>query len=293
MSQMEGEGLPDLPFFDLPGPAFLNFFGIVVVAVLLVAFLAIYLADSTGRAPPPPIPDEPDAMAVALLSGGVGRVIQTLVYDLDERGFATLDEEGRIAPTDEKPASGALNEMELRALAAIRHRPTARQLFEDKALRHHLFNDLAPVRAGLAAQNLLQPPAVGRVKRIVQAFGALIIIVVAGVRLQSILTVEQGNPSYLVFLAMGATAALVALCYVLTRETASKRGQAFVVAMQAAYRENLARAISPIRSPGPKARAFGGAALYLVALYGFAPLRGTTESRFLDAFQDASGNCDE
>lgn len=285
--------MPDLPFFDLPGPAFLNFFGIVVVAVLLVAFLAIYLADSTGRAPPPPIPDEPDAMAVALLSGGVGRVIQTLVYDLDERGFATLDEEGRIAPTDEKPASGALNEMELRALAAIRHRPTARQLFEDKALRHHLFNDLAPVRAGLAAQNLLQPPAVGRVKRIVQAFGALIIIVVAGVRLQSILTVEQGNPSYLVFLAMGATAALVALCYVLTRETASKRGQAFVVAMQAAYRENLARAISPIRSPGPKARAFGGAALYLVALYGFAPLRGTTESRFLDAFQDASGNCDE
>lgn len=285
--------MPDLPFFDLPGPAFLNFFGIVVVAVLLVAFLAIYLADSTGRALPPPIPDEPDAMAVALLSGGVGRVIQTLVYDLDERGFATLDEEGRIAPTDEKPASGALNEMELRALAAIRHRPTARQLFEDKALRHHLFNDLAPVRAGLAAQNLLQPPAVGRVKRIVQAFGALIIIVVAGVRLQSILTVEQGNPSYLVFLAMGATAALVALCYVLTRETASKRGQAFVVAMQAAYRENLARAISPIRSPGPKARAFGGAALYLVALYGFAPLRGTTESRFLDAFQDASGNCDE
>lgn len=285
--------MPDLPFFDLPGPAFLNFFGIVVVAVLLVAFLAIYLADSTGRAPPPPIPDEPDAMAVALLSGGVGRVIQTLVYDLDERGFVTLDEEGRIAPTDEKPASGALNEMELRALAAIRHRPTARQLFEDKALRHHLFNDLAPVRAGLAAQNLLQPPAVGRVKRIVQAFGALIIIVVAGVRLQSILTVEQGNPSYLVFLAMGATAALVALCYVLTRETASKRGQAFVVAMQAAYRENLARAISPIRSPGPKARAFGGAALYLVALYGFAPLRGTTESRFLDAFQDASGNCDE
>ncbi len=283
----------DLPFFNLPGPAFLNFFGVVVVAVLLLAFLAIYLADRTGRAPPPPVPDEPDAMAVALLSGGVGRVIQTLVYDLDERGYAMLDDEGRIVPAGEKPRPGALSEMELRVLAAIRHKPTARQLFEDRALRHHLFNDLAPMRAALAAQGLLQPPLVGLVKRLAQALGALVIVSVAGVRLWSIVTVEQGNPSYLVFLAMAATAALVALCYVLTRETASRRGQAFVAAMQAAFAEKLAEAIRPIRSPGPKARAFGGAALYLIALYGFAPLRGTTDSKFAEAFQDASGNCDE
>ena len=284
--------MPELPFFDLPGPAFLNFFGVVVVAVLLIALLAIYFADRTDRTPPP-IPDEPDPMALALLSGGVGRVIQTLVYDLDERGYVMLDDEGRIAPTGEKPDSGALNAMELRVLAAIRHRPTARQLFEDKALRHHLYNDLGPVRVNLAAQGLLQPPVVGKVKRIVQTLGALIIIGVAGVRLRSVLTMEQGNPSYLIFLAMAATAALVALCYVLTRETASRRGQAFVAAMQTAFEEKLAETLGPIRSPGPKARAFGGAALYLIALYGFAPLRGTTETKFMEAFQDASGNCDE
>ncbi len=285
--------MPALPFFDLPGPAFLNFFGVVAISVLLTSFLVIYFADRSGRLPPPAVPAEPAAMTTALLSGGVGRVIQTLVYDLDERGYLVLGDEGHINPTGKKPADGELDEMELRLLAAVRHGPTARQLFEDKALRRHLFIDLASVRAQLAADGLIQPASVRQAKRWAQAIGTIIILAVAALKLQIVLATENANPSYLIYLTLASIGALFALGYVLTRETASKRGLALVEAMRLAYADKLKETLTQIRSPGPQARAFGGASLFLIGLYGFSSLKGTTESKFVEAFQDASGNCDE
>lgn len=279
-------------FLDLPGPAFLNFLGAVVIGVLIASFLAIYFADRSGRLPPAAVPSEPDALTTAFLSGGVGRVIQTLVYDLDERGYLVLGDEGQIKPTGKKPEDGELDEMELRLLAAVRHGPTARRLFEDKALRRHLFIDLAPVRAQLTADNLTQPASVRAAKHWTQIVGTIIILLVAGLKLRVVLA-EGANPSYLIYLTVAAIGALFALGYVLTRETASRRGLALVEAMQQAHAERLNAALAPIRSPGPQARAFGGAALYLIGLYGFSPLRGTTETKFVEAFRDASGNCDE
>jgi uncharacterized protein (TIGR04222 family) len=284
--------LPASSLFELPGPAFLNFLGAVVIGVLLASYLAIYLADRSGRLSPAPVPTEPAAMATAFLSGGVGRVIQMLVYDLDERGYLVLGEEGHINPTGKKPTDGELDEMELRLLAAVRHGPTARQLFEDKSLRRHLYIDLAPVRAQLATDNLLQPDTVRQAKRWAQIVGTSVILAVAALKLRVVLA-EGANPSYLIYLTVAAIGALLALGYVLTRETASKRGLALIEALKQAYAERLKETLAHIRSPGPQARAFGGASLFLIGLYGFSPLKGTTESKFVEAFQDASGNCDE
>ncbi len=279
-------------FLDLPGPAFLNFLGAVVIGVLLASFLAIYFSDRSRRLPPAMVPSEPAAMTTAFLSGGVGRVIQTLVYDLDERGYLVLGDEGQIHPSGKKPDDGELDEMELRVLAAVRHGPTARRLFEDRALRRHLFIDLAPLRAQLAADDLIQPASVRAMKHWTQIIGTIVILFVAGLKLR-VLVAEGANPSYLIYLTVAAIGALFALGYVLTRETASKRGLALVEAMQQTYADRLKETLAPIRSPGPQARAFGGAALFLIGLYGFSPLKGTTESKFVEAFQDASGNCDE
>ena len=284
--------MPASYFLDLPGPAFLNFLGVVVIAVLLASFLLIFFADRSSRLPTAIIPLEPAAMTTAYLSGGVGRVIQTLVYDLDERGYLILGDEGHINPTGKKPADGELDEMELRVLAAVRHGPTARQLFEDKALRRHLFIDLASTRARLAAEDLLQPESVRQAKRWSQIVGTSVILAVAAAKLRVVLA-EGGNPSYLIYLTVAAIGALFALGYVLTRETASKRGLALVEAMKGAYADRLKQTLTQIRSPGPQARAFGGASLFLIGLYGFSPLKGTTESKFVEAFQDSSGNCDE
>lgn len=279
-------------FLDLPGPAFLNFLGAVVIGVLLASFLAIYVADRSGRSPPAAVPSEPAAMTTAFLSGGVGRVIQTLVYDLDERGYLVLGDEGHINATGKKPDNGELDIMELRLLAAVRHGPTARRLFEDKALRRHLFVDLAPVRAQLAADDLIQPASVRLAKHWAQIVGTIVIISVAGLKLRVVLA-EGANPSYLIYLTVAAIGALFAMGYALTRNTASKRGLALVEAMREAYAERLKETLALIGSPGPQARAFCGASLFLIGLYGFSPLKGTTESKFVEAFQDASGNCDE
>ncbi|MBM3642405.1 MAG: TIGR04222 domain-containing membrane protein, partial [Alphaproteobacteria bacterium] len=78
--------MQNIPLLNLPGPEFLNFFGLVVIIVLAAAYLCIRLADRTDRRPPPPVPQNPDAMEVAFLQGGVNQVIRTLIYDLAQRG---------------------------------------------------------------------------------------------------------------------------------------------------------------------------------------------------------------
>lgn len=284
--------MQDLPFFNLSGPEFLNFFGVVVIAVLATTFFVIHFADRTGRRPPPPVPQTPDAMEVAYLQGGVNQVIRTLVYDLDERGFVVLGPESRIVPTGAAPQSGDMNVLELRVLEAVRNGPTAQELLEDRSLRNALEQQLQPVRDRLAADDLLQPPSVKVWRRRLEIIGAILIVAVAGVKLQMAFA-EGQNVSYLLFLMVAAVAALFAEGYVLTRDAASRRGQAYLEAMRVAYADRLKEALAHIRSPGPEARAFKGASLFLIALYGFSVLKGTTEAKFPESFERASGAGDD
>lgn len=284
--------MQNLPFFNLSGPDFLNFFGAVVIAVLLATFVAIRFADRTGRLPAPTVPQTPDAMAVAYLQGGVNQVIRTLVYDLDERGYVVLGAESRIVPTGAEPQPGELNALDLRVLEAVKGGPTAQDLLEDRALRASLEQKLREVKDALAADDLLQPPSMNAWKRRMEAIGSLLILGVGGVKLQMAYA-EGQNVSYLLFLTIAAVAALFALGYVLTRDPASRRGQAYVEAMREAYADRLKEALGHIRSPGPEARAFKGASLFLIALYGFSVLKGTTEAKFPEAFERASGSGDD
>ena len=88
--------------------------------------------------------------------------------------------------------------------------------------------------------------------------------------------------------AAASVAALFALAYVLTRTHASRRGHAYLEAMRLAYGGRLKEAVAHIGSPGPEARAFHGAALFLIGLYGFSPLKGTTEAMFAETFSRGS-----
>jgi hypothetical protein len=81
----------------------------------------------------------------------------------------------------------------------------------------------------------------------------------------------------------------------MTRTHASRRGHAYLDAMRLAYGGRLKAAVAHIGSPGPEARAFHGASLFLIGLYGFSPLKGTTEAMFAEAFsrgsQSQGSNC--
>lgn len=279
--------MQNLPILNLSGPDFLNVFGLVVIGVLLATYLIMRFADRTDRRPPPQVPQTPDAMEIAYLHGGVNQVIRTLVYDLVQRGFVALEKSEEVAPTHETPQPGDLNPMEQCVYELTLDRPKAHELFQDSAQRETLDALLAPARAQLAAEDLLQPATVKLWKRRMQIVGTMIILGVAGAKLSVALTTGQ-NVSYLIFLTLAALAALFALSYVLTSGVASRRGEAFLEEMRTAYAARVKEAVSHIGSPGPEARAFHGASLFLIGLYGFSVLRGTTEQKFHESFRRAS-----
>jgi uncharacterized protein (TIGR04222 family) len=279
---------------DLPGPDFLNVFGLVVIVALAAAWLVIRVADRTDRRPPPPVPENPDAMEVAYLQGGVNQVIRTLIYDLAQRGFVALAKGDRVVPLQRQPQPDELNALERIVLQAVQAKPKAREMFEDRALRSRLLEELAPLRAKLAAEELTKPEAVKIWRRRAQVAGTLVI---AGLALAKIYVAWRAgeNVSYLIFLAIASVAALFALAYVATRAHASRRGHAYLDAMRLAYADRLREAVGHIGSPGPEARAFGGASLFLIGLYGFSVLKGTTEAMFAESFKRGSesggGDC--
>lgn len=280
--------MQDLPILNLPGPEFLNVFGLVVIVVLAATYLVIRLADRTDRRPPPPVPQSPDAMEIAYLQGGVNQVIRTLVYDLAQRGYVALAKGDRVVPTEKRPQPGELNAMELRMLESAQAKPKAHQLFENRAQRKFLFEQLAPVRAKLAAEQLIKPESVKTWRRRAQIVGTLIIAGLALAKLYVAWQAGRPNVAYLIFLAIASLAALFALAYVLTRAHASRRGHAYLEAMRLAYADRLKAAVGHIGSPGPEARAFEGASLFLIGLYGFSALKGTTEAMFADSFKRGS-----
>jgi uncharacterized protein (TIGR04222 family) len=280
--------LRNLPFLDLPGPDFLNIYGVVVIAVLAATWLVIRMADRTDRRPPPPVPQNPDAMEVAFLQGGVNQVIRTLVYDLAQRGYVALAPEDRITPTTKRPQPGELNALEARVLESVQAKPKAHELFQNRTQRNSLLDLLAPVRARLAAQELVKPESVKLWRRRAQIVGALVLAGFAAAKIYVAVQAGRSNFSYLVFLCLAAIASLFALAYALTRSHASRRGRAYLESMKLAYGDRLKAAVSHIGSPGPEARAFEGASLFLIGLYGFSALKGTTEAMFAESFKRAS-----
>ncbi len=282
--------MENLPFLALPGPDFLNVFGVLAIIVLVATWASIHFADRTDKRPPPAVPQNPDPIEIAFLQGGVNQVVRTIVYDLVQRGYAALGPEDRIVATNKQAEAGALDAVEKRVLESIQARPKAHELFQNRTQRDVLLRLLEPVRAKLAAEDLVKPDAVKVWRKRAQILGTLALVGFAGAKIFVALETGHSNVSYLVFLCVAAVIALFVLAYVLTRSHASRRGRAYLEAMKLAYESRLKEAVSHIGSPGPEARAFEGASLFLIGLYGFSALKGTSEEMFATHFKRASGD---
>jgi uncharacterized protein (TIGR04222 family) len=280
--------MENFPFLNLPGPEFLNVFGVLAIIVLAAGWLLIHFADRTDRSPPP-VPQNPDPVEVAFLQGGVNQVIRMICYDLVQRGYAALGPDDRIVPAARQPEPGALNAMEKRVLESIQARPRAHELFANRAQRRELLKALEPVHAKLAARNLVKPESVKIWRTRVQIIGTLILVGVAGAKIYVALKTGHTNVFYLIFLCVASVLGLFALCYVATRSHASRRGRAYLEAMKLAYKPRLDETLREIGAPGP-GRAFEGAALFLIGLYGFSALKGTADAAFTEHFRRASGD---
>lgn len=281
--------MENLPFLNLPGPEFLNVFGVLAIIVLVAGWLLIRFADRTDQRPPPPVPQDPDPLEAAFLQGGVNQVIRMIAYDLVQRGYASLAPDDRIAPTAKRPAPGALDAMESRVLESIQAKPKAHELFANRTQRRELLDALQPVHDRLAACDLVKPESVKTWRTRVQIVGTLLLVGFAGAKIYVALAAGHANVWYLVFLCLAAVMGLFVLCYVATRSHASRRGQAYLDAMKLAYKTRLEERLLEVGSPTP-VKAFEGASLFLIGLYGFSVLKGTADGAFAEHFKRASGD---
>lgn len=119
--------LTDNPIANLPGPQFLGFYLVVVVAAWVLCFALTRRSDRTLDIGPLPLPADVDPFELAYLRGGPGEVKLMILLDLIQRGYVREQKPkgwARFTPAKlelsaDRPAIQALNEIELDMLKAL------------------------------------------------------------------------------------------------------------------------------------------------------------------------------
>ncbi|MBG0808550.1 TIGR04222 domain-containing membrane protein [Methylosinus sp. H3A] len=280
----------------LSGPAFLGVYAGAVAVTLLLAHLFIRASDPTRGLRPPKVPSEPDAIALAYLSGGVNNVIRTLLFDLRQRGYVGIGADGRLEPAAGPPSGRVLDARPARVLAALQARPTPEELFADWTLAADLERLCAPERRRLAEEDLLAPVEVERVARATLIAGSLVLLGLAVVKLLLAVASGRENVIFLIFLAIVAEALLWQVVSRAHKRIASARGAAYLAAIKRAYGRRLSEQLGKAGgSCSAGATAFDAGSLFLVSVFGYEALKGALEPEFMGLFKksasDSSGSC--
>ncbi|MFY9628028.1 MAG: TIGR04222 domain-containing membrane protein [Methylocystis sp.] len=284
-----------LGFLFLRAPDFLVLYGLVAILVLACAYLIPRFADKTSAANPPRVPQTPDPIEAAYLSGGVNNVIRTVFYDLRQRGFATLEGDAKLKTTALDPAPGELSPLQSRVLRAIAPNPKISALFSDVPLRKDLERLLEPLRQRLAQENLLAPPQVKTARNWTLGLGLAVLIGLAGAKLFIAFRLHIPNVAFLIILSIVSVILLIVIAASVSRRIASRRGRAWLEALRLAYAPRLASANTLFASPQSGAATYDAGALFLIGLFGFEALKGTPDENLAKTFKragsDGGGGC--
>jgi uncharacterized protein (TIGR04222 family) len=273
---------------DMRGPDFLIFYAIFAVVVLAAAYAFIAMQDTTGARPAPAIPSAVDPYELAFLRGGANEVIRTAVYSLRQKGLVEIAETTRIR------ASGfsaqALNPIERAVLDAVSPAPTIAGLFADKFLRNTLERLCDGYERRLSAEQLLTPPEVRRAARLTLVVAGALLIALAAYKVAAATMHGRSNVGFLFMEAAVACVAMIWMFRGLNASHASKRGKAYLAQVQFAYSGHLSAVRGEATQGAPASAAFGGSALLMVGLFGFAILKDTPDAALAKAFAQSSGS---
>jgi uncharacterized protein (TIGR04222 family) len=280
-----------LNFLDLRGPEFLLFYGLVAICVVAASALAVSAADRTSVRQLPKVPSAPDPIEVAYLKGGSNHALRTAVYDLRQRGLLALDGD-RLKPTGAAPPPGGLGPLFERVLYAVQAGPKISQLFSGRGLRGDVKRILEPLRAKLAAEEMLRPAAVGYAAAVILAVALALLVSLAWTKVE--IGERLGKPvGFLIALAMIAVLLEVVIVVGLASRAASRRGRAYLESIRTAYSSRLrtaAAGLGGVAQPLGVTGAAGTSLLLLVGLDGFSALKNTPDAAFAKAF--AKSNSD-
>ncbi len=242
---------------------------------------------------PPKVPGKPDAIEFAYLTGGVNHVIRTTLFDLRQRGYVRLDDDALLAPAQPPAREHALDALEFRVLLALTGGPRKpAEIFTDGALIEDIERLCAPVRRRLDEERLLPPAEVDRRARSAFDIGRAAIIGLSAIELLSPVgqisaTSARDDLILLILLAIAAWVALYRIVVGFSSKTLSSRGGAFLERVRRVYRGRLGELADTLRraEAGEGGARVESSSLYLVAIFGYAPLMGVYEHDFIRMFE--------
>jgi uncharacterized protein (TIGR04222 family) len=277
------------PFSSLSGPAFLLVYAFFAAAVIVVSRLQVTAADRSLMLPLPPVSAERDPFEVAYLRGGGNELLRYAIFEAIRRNVL------RLAP----PAKGKKRPDRIEAVAAELPPGEARLPLFDELVKFYaqphttveLFASNLPATAEafgaahyaatLEAERFLTDATVRAASRRVAAYGAIALVLFAGLRLLEAFSRHHRNVGFLIVEAVVAVSVLAAVTRV---GRLSRRGRAYLQRLQAALRP----------SAGLTAVAAGAAVLPIfVAASGMSALAGTEYAPVRQLFprQASSGGC--
>jgi uncharacterized protein (TIGR04222 family) len=83
----------DFLIWNMPGPQFLLWYGLVILIVVTICGYVRANADPSAKLPALPVPPNPDPLEIAYLRGGLEELSRTLIFDLMQRGYLETDEQ--------------------------------------------------------------------------------------------------------------------------------------------------------------------------------------------------------
>jgi uncharacterized protein (TIGR04222 family) len=163
-------------------------------------------------------------------------------------------------------------------------------LFADKFLRNTLERLCDGYERRLSAEQLLTPPEVRRAARLTLVVAGALLIALAAYKVAAAAMHGRSNVGFLFMEAAVACVAMIWMFRGLNASHASKRGKAYLAQVQFAYSGHLSAVRGEATQGAPASAAFGGSALLMVGLFGFAILKDTPDAALAKAFAQSSGS---
>jgi uncharacterized protein (TIGR04222 family) len=239
--------------FDLPGPQFLLFYGVLAIVTILVAAVVTRRAEN-GPAPPVKLSDP---YGIAYLRGGKNEALRLATISLIDRGLLTVQGERLVTAHNAAPDL-AQRAIERALLEKFTTADSATAIFNDRRLE----SACADYARSLADLGLLPNSAARDARRRRFRMALLVLLGVAGSKL--ILALMRGRSNVGFLLVM--TGVAVVMAYKVTHPSRTARGSALLADLRTLFAGLKARRRSIL--PGG---ATSEAAL-LAAVYGLSML---------------------
>jgi uncharacterized protein (TIGR04222 family) len=181
-----------------------------------------------------------------------------------------------------------LTHLEEQVLAAVQFNPKPGEIYSNALLQSTVQDTCASWHAFLETQALLLPRSVKLARKRVLWIGVSALLGVGLLKL--LLGWAQGRTDigWLMLLMAIATGELLVMAAVIANARLSKRGNAWLAQLRLVYSsaktEAVARRLNASSEPR-SANAYDGAGLFVIGLYGFEILRGTSDEAFAQHFK--------